>query len=269
MKVAAHITFFYMENRIPYLKETIANLQTLQADLTVNVYSNEKFDVSEFGQNVFLKIYGYSKQGKNKYSLLKSKFCNFLKIKNNIHPFHLAWESRHIIFKTRNDFDAQIYIEDDITFNQKKFAYWLKHKDVLVQNNFNLGFLRFEIDTENRVFATDLLDKIEKRIKLENIDYLINDNNPYCGFWIYDKAELKKFTKSREWKFKFEDYMTREKAAIGMHGINMKFYKNTVIPLELNEQNKMQINEGCLVHHLPNNYIGDHEFCKIELPIKF
>ena len=46
----------------------------------------------------------------------------------------------------RNDYDIFIYCEDDLLFTKKNFKYWLSHKDKCIQNNFNLGFLRVEVN---------------------------------------------------------------------------------------------------------------------------
>ena len=52
----------------------------------------------------------------------------------------------------KNNFDIYIYCEDDILFDNKNFNYWLKHKNTCIKNNYNLGFLRFEINKkDNRI----------------------------------------------------------------------------------------------------------------------
>ena len=50
----------------------------------------------------------------------------------------------------KNNFDIFIYCEDDILFDKKNFNYWLKHKNTCIKNNYNLGFLRFEINKKDK-----------------------------------------------------------------------------------------------------------------------
>lgn len=166
-----------------------------------------------------------------------------------------------------DDYDVQIYLEDDIHFKQENLDYWLKYKRVTLSNDYNLGFLRIEKDTDGKELMTDVNWPIEEVIQVEGQNFLINDLNPYCGFWIYDKKELRNFIKSKEWKFKFDGYGIRAKAAVGWHGKNMKRYKETIIPV-IKEGGKLITPSGAAVHHMPNNYIGKGKYCTREFPIE-
>jgi hypothetical protein len=92
---------------------------------------------------------------------------------------------------------------------------------------------------------------------LDNIKFIINDINPYYGFWVYDSTELEKFTKTKWWNFHWKGnsfnsfYGMAEMSATGWHGKNMDRYHETVFPLKNNV-----ISKGALLHHLPNNYIN-------------
>ena len=189
-----------------------------------------------------------------------------LGLKQWIHPYHLSWECRKVIQDKADDYDVQIYLEDDISFTQENLDYWLKYKGTLIENDYNLGFLRIE-EEGDQCLITDLSAPLTNICRIDNDTYLINDNNPYCGFWIYDKNELKKFIETKEWQFKFKEYFTREKSAIGWHGDQMNHYKKTLIPL-ITEGSNWQTPKGASVHHIPNNYIGHPIFCKVEFPIK-
>ena len=184
-----------------------------------------------------------------------------------VHPFYLTWENRKYVEKNIDNFDVQICLEDDIGFNAAAFEYWLRYKDICMRNNYNLGFLRTEMNATGEQYITDLTVKLNTVKAMEDQQFLVNDNNAYCGFWIYDKKELKEFIKTKEWKFNFNGYGIREKSAIGWHGIGMKRYKGTLIPLEKNQQGLYETPAGCGIHHIPNNYIGPEVFCKIKFPI--
>jgi hypothetical protein len=141
----------------------------------------------------------------------------------------------------------------------------LVYNEIVSNSGYNLGFLRTEFDG-NQKFITDLTKPLTNTISIDDKLFIINDNNPYCGFWIYSKKELKEFIKSKEWFFDFEHYGIREKAAIGWHGKNMSRYKNTIIPL-IENNNNLETLYHSNVHHLPNNYINHKFFCKIKFPI--
>jgi hypothetical protein len=132
--------------------------------------------------------------------------------------------------------------------------YWLKYKDFLLKMNYNLGFLRIEVNN-NIEYITDLYDeRLDTFINLNDKKYIVNNKNPYCAFWIYDNNEFNKFINSNFYNIKnIKGYGIREKSAIGLHGVETNFYKNTLIPLI---DNKLCID--CKIYHLPNNYVNDN-----------
>ena len=84
--------------------------------------------------------------------------------------------------------------------------------------------------------------------------YIVNDVNPYCAFWIYNKFEFNKFIKSNIWKFKwkkksaFAFYNIQEMSAVGWHGLNMERYLATIIPIKsgLDTKNHLLISKSCV-----------------------
>jgi hypothetical protein len=265
MRVAAHIPFFFVESRMIYLKKVVDQLQQLSAEVDIFVYTNNRSIQSQFGQrNVFIQYYAYSKYGKVAYF---NGLWNRLGLTSLVHPYYLTWENRKLVEKNLNNYDAQLYLEDDICFTAENFNYWLAHKDACYQNDFNLAFLRFEETAQQTKFLTDLTAVPEKVIRLNNQFFLLNDVNPYGGFWIYDRQELNRFTQTKEWKFNFDGFPIREKSAIGHHSLNMKRFKGNVIPLvHFDPSSGMaELPASCLVHHLPNTYIGHSLFCKIKV----
>ncbi|MBD99501.1 MAG: hypothetical protein CMO34_06630 [Verrucomicrobia bacterium] len=263
MKLAAHITFFYVEERILYLEKVIDGLLTMNCDTFIFIYTNKKLSLKKREHsNIQQLIFPYTAKSPNFHF---NSLIGRMGWKQWVHPYHLSWEPRKVIEKTAEEFDVQLYLEDDIAFTQKNLDYWLNHKDSLIKNGHNLGFLRVEINKEIRLI-TDLQSPLQETLTIDQTTYLVNDSNPYCGFWIYDKKELKRFIKTKEWKFKFEEYFVREKSAIGWHGTGMNRYKSTLLPL-VKKENNLQTEEGAAIHHLPNNYIGHPVFCKVRFPI--
>lgn len=263
MKIAVHITFFFVETRLDYLRKVIANFEELPHDLHFFIYSNRDLKSLIKASNVQFKLFPYKKFGVLGYN---GGFWNKLKLTSFVHPYHLAWENRKVVEQIVDAYDVQMYIEDDIAFKNENFNYWLKYKDICNRDNYNLGFLRFESDSKNQTYLTDLFDLPKKTIRLNQQLFLINNTNPYCGFWIYGQDELKKFVKTNEWNFKFKGIGIREKSAIGWHGLMMNRYQGTILPLCLSENGEYILSQGCAVHHIPNTYINDPVHCKIKLP---
>lgn len=261
MKIAAHVTFYFVENRLQYLRKVIENLEQLPHDVMIYIYSNVPLDDFIQSKKVIVKVFPYRKSkilGYNK------GIWNPLGMTRFVHPYHLAWENRKIVTRIINDYDAQIYLEDDIGFTNENLNYWLAYKDVCMEHSYNLGFFRIEKDLSNQVFITDPDTIPTKQVKIKDQHFIVNDVNPYCGFWIYDRVELLKFVKSKEWNFNFKGLAIREKSAIGWHGLMMNRYLGTILPITIENEKKMLLKE-CLVHHLPNNYIDHYAHCRIKL----
>jgi len=234
VKIAVHICSFngdkYKE-RFIFLKKIVKNY---------------------FEINKNIKIFIHTNKVSKKYKINKVKYI--VHGLRNENPFYLAWKCRPIIEKQKNQYDYFVYSEDDILFSKKNFSFWLKHKALCIENNYNLGFLRIE-DKNKKQFSTDLIDNIKYKIKINQKKFVVNNVNNYCALWIYDKKELSKFINTKFWKFKWKGkniyafYGIREMSAIGWHGKNMQRYKATIIPLL-----KKKLNPGCYIKHLSNNH---------------
>jgi hypothetical protein len=234
VKIAVHICSFNGENydqRFIFLKKIVKNFLAINRGVDIFIHTNK----------VQLKF----KIKKVKYVIHSLK---------NQNPFYLSWKCRPLIEKQKNKYDYFIYSEDDILFTKQNFEYWLKNKNICIQNDFNLGFIRTEFKNK-KIFSTDLINKIKYKITFGGKEFAVNDVNNYCAFWIYDKNELDKFVKTKFWKFKWKGknmyafYGVREMSAVGWHGKNMTRYKATVIPI-LNKKLK----SGCFIKHLSNNH---------------
>ncbi len=265
MKIAAHITFFYSSTRLQYLEKVIERLLEIDPEMDIFIYTNRESTLYPENNNIKFRVFNYRKFTFARFS--KNSLFYKLGIKWLVHPFYLAWENRENIENLVEEYEVQMYLEDDIEFKKENFHYWLRYKKQALSNNFNLGFFRYELDKENKKLLTDITWPLTEVIELEGKKYLMNKHNPYCGFWIMEKKELKKFIKSPEWRFEFDGYGIRAKAAVGWHGINMNRYKGTIIPLIKNEDSLVTPIDSA-VHHLPNNYIGKGRYCTKKFPLE-
>ncbi len=286
MKISAHITFFYRDEQIddrwtnadkkfPYLKKIIDEYNTYPVNVDIYIHTNKTFDLEIINNNEYnngtLKIV---KHNLNKYILFKGK------------NYYLTWASRKTIKKQRDKYDIFIYQEDDILIPKNAFNYWKENKSECIKNRLNLGFLRIELKDDIE-YVSDLEKKLSKKIKVNNKQYIVNDVNPYCAFWIYDKNELNAWINSKLWnlinihgrgavvslklekiglnripilRYLLYSYRNKrpdsamEASAIGLNGLNLNWYKHTVILLDKNN-----LNEDCRVYHLSNYYANENE----------
>jgi hypothetical protein len=51
-----------------------------------------------------------------------------------------------------------------------------------------------------------------------------------------------------------DGYSTREQSAIGLHGSDTPWYKNTLIPIVNNK-----LIDDCKIYHMPNNYVNNKD----------
>ena len=278
MKIAFHISCYFNEERLKYLNEVISGINTIEADISIFIYSNKdlKKNIESRGTNIKVFRYLYNlnilKPLYRKYGYYPFKhWSRRLGFTFLIHPYFLSWENRKIIKDVVNEFDIQMYLEDDILFTHTNFKYWCENKDRCLKSGYNLGFLRSEVDdkTGKVFYHYGMSSEIKRVIYIDGVPFLIKDEEPYAAFWIMDKSELKAFIKSPEWEFKNDNYGEREISAVGWHGKHMSRYKGTVIRIQQEGDDLFSVVESSLVHHLPNNYIGHDIFCKVAHPLKF
>jgi hypothetical protein len=170
---------------------------------------------------------------------------------SNIHPFYLTWKCRKLLQQQQNDYDAFMYIEDDILVPYKAVKYWLENNEKIIQMNYNLGFVRIEVEN-NVEYITDFNGKqLDTIIHLNGTTYCVNNHNPYCAFWIYNKNEFNRFVNSQYYDINnIVGHGVREMSAIGLHGIGTNWYISTLIPIVDNK-----LIDDCKIYHLPNNYV--------------
>ena len=286
MKLAVHITFFYRDEKLddrwtnakdkfPYLKKIINEYNQYPVNVDIYIHTNKRFDLLD------LK---YDEYKNGKIQLIKHNLYKYSLFKGK--NYYLTWASRKTIKRQRNDYDFFIYQEDDIFIPINAFKYWQTNKGDCLKNNYNLGFLRIELKDEIE-YVSDLDMKIDKIINLDKKEYVINDVNPYCAFWIYDKTELNKWIESKFWdlknihgkgaivsnklekiglnNFPFLRYLAysfknkrpdsaMEASAIGINGLNLGWYKYTVLPVKNNK-----VDNDCRVYHLSNYYANEYD----------
>ena len=236
MKIVKHISFFYLQNRMNYINTIINETNKYEHTTDIFIHTNNPSLVED----------SFIKYTNGRIQII----CHDL---SNIHPFFLTWMCRDLLKQQINDYDVFMYIEDDILVPYKSIKYWLEYNEKLIQMNYNVGFVRIEVEN-NIEYITDLFgEKLDTIIQLDNESYCVNNKNPYCAFWIYNKHEFIRFVNSPYYNIhNITGYGVREQSAIGLHGVETRWYKNTVIPIMNNK-----LIDGCRIYHLPNNYVID------------
>ena len=253
LKQVTHIAFYYIEERLKWLHQLIKEMNTYDHLCDIYIHTNVK-------SHIDIPLYTNGTITIISHDL------------TNINPYYLTWKPRDILKTQNNDYDIFMYVEDDILVPKSAIKYWLEYKDVCLKNNCNLGFFRIEVDmlkNNGKEYCTDnstspcgkVKQNLTKTININNQEFIINDKNPYCAFWIYDKSEFNRFLNSPYYNIaNIKGYHIRESSAIGLHGLKTPWYKHTVIPII----NKKLISD-CKVYHLPNNYIYNSGGYKLNL----
>ena len=234
MKITKHISFYFLTNRIIYINNIIDETNKYEYTTDIFIHTNNN-DLQEVMFNNYTNGY------------IKIIYHDL----SNIHPYYLTWKCRELLQQQQNDYDIFIYIEDDILVPYKAIKYWLEYNEKLIEMNYNLGFVRIEVEN-NIEYITDLYgEKFDNIINLNEKMYCVNNKNPYCAFWIYNKNEFIKFVNSKYYDINnIIGYDTREKSAFGLHGLNTDWYKSTLIPIINNK-----LIEECKIYHMSNNLV--------------
>ena len=233
--LCVHITYWHNPDRLRYLSKQIDALNELNCNVDIFVHTN----IERIALNSrFFTIHHN----------MTVEYCHFL-----------SWKHRPLMESQLKQYDMFMYLEDDILFTQDNWSYYLKYHDLVRQHSSYIGFVRVETDG-SKWYPTDITPNFGPceplpRKKLGEHDLWVNTNNFYNGFWLLDNIEMQKYTKHASWNLMKCDFFggfIREKAAIGP----IPFFKEVLLDLD---------QPGCVVHHMPNNYIGHHVFCRTQL----
>jgi len=259
MIIAKHICFFFKEDRLQYINRIIKETDTYSLTTDIYIHTN----------------YNFSKELLCNYSngsliIVFHDLSNNMRFQSN--PICFPYFIRDVIKSQKDKYDIFIYLEDDILIPKEALNYWLFYKEKMIANNYNLGFFRIEIDEKGDEYGSDqaaspdgqINEYLTKTVIIDNEQFIINDVNPYCAFWIYDKDEFNKYANSHYYQL---DDGSRETVAFGLHRPDIKRYRATIAPLRNN-----QICKESRVFHMPNNYVHKkggwvlhlfEDFCKL------
>jgi len=257
IKIAICITFHYNEHRLKYLEKVINEFDNLGLNINITIITNTNdplvlTKIKNFVFHNISNIYFFTPIGLG-------------------HPYLLAWSHLEIFRKQVLDesFTHFLYIEDDILITKKNIDYWLINREILRPYGLIPSFFRYEINNFNKKFySSDVVKPISiydcKLFKISENKSFINIPYPYQGLYFLDRELLLEhlngpsscpdFDHNDSGLFRIQSHDMRARAAFCLTFINIpKGYRSRNVLL-LNGTN---IDEACLVHHLPNNYTNN------------
>lgn len=230
LSLAAHISFFFVEERIPNLRKVVEAILEYKQFSTKHIWihSNKNFSLNL--PNVHIVVHD----------------CSLM-----MHPWHLTWAHRPLLKSQIGKYDVFMYNEDDILVTQNNIDYWFEYNPFAISLGKDLGFIRIETDNFENEFVVDLLhgEKHDGRWKYGNTDFAILRRN-YRGFWLYNSHLMEYFSNTNGF-CSMPNYtdQCRENAARGMQH---EYYTKTIVPII---DGKLHMDSR--VYHLSNNYWGD------------
>lgn len=224
-----HITFFFMMDRLVYLEKSIETIGQYGCETDIFIHTNVP-DLKMVNGNV---------------SIIHHEL-------GDEHPYYLTWKCRELLATQDGQYDVYMYMEDDLMIPNTAIQYWIRYHKILNNKNYNLGFFRIEIDEKGVEYVSDLIRPLSQSITLCGELFCVNDVNPYCAFWIYDRWEFARFVKSPYYDLtNIKGYGVRESSAIGLHGCLTRWYKTTLVLLD----SPSRVSDACKIYHMPNNYV--------------
>lgn len=169
-------------------------------------------------------------------------------------PFKLTWVHRAEMQKRLGDFDAFLYLEDDIIIPQYTMRRWMQETRRLAAHGFLPGFVRVEESRSGELMLADYLAPLERSaiLRLEGRPYL-RTPYPYQACWVYDAAGMRELASQ-------PDFLTgdvsngdlRARIALGLQftAVPEGAPSRALIPLT----DTLQVAPDALVFHAPSNY---------------
>jgi hypothetical protein len=250
MKIAICVAFYFRNDRLVFLKKTCSDFHALAPSVNLTIVTNASND-SDLGcirdSLQFLDI---------KYEIYSASDLG--------HPLLLPW-SHFTVFRrllTDQSFSHFLYVEDDIYVCQKNIEYWINAEEALRSHGLIPSFLRYEFQSgKDSKYCTDLSAPVfvwrRPRLILTPRKAFLNMPSPYQAMYFLDRKRMKEHlegpTSSPDFPIAWN---IREKAAQGLSWseIPKGFFSRSVVGYDPTSH---QIDEGALVHHLPNNYANN------------
>jgi len=272
MKITKHISFYYNSNRICYINRIIQECNSYPFITDIFIHTNYKFsnEILHENTNGKIEIIVHDLSNINPFYLTwkcrdllknqKDDYDIFMYIEDDIlvpKEAILYWLKYNEQLIARNYNLGFVRIE---TLHDEEYITDLQKNEYLTKY---LLFPRIgkadseETNVENVPNRKAVLNVLLQSLCSTNSEgdllspdelddlFVINDKNPYCAFWIYNKHEFHKYVNSELYNIQnIKGYLFREASAIGLHGLETNWYKHTIIPLHLCRFTPLKIYNG-------------------------
>jgi hypothetical protein len=245
-KLVIAICCHFNEARLPYLDKISNDFTNLGSEVLVIIVTNTK----------------NSDELKKLESVIAGKGYEFrFFIPDTLgHPLLLTWAHFPVFKDLLEDesFSHFMYLEDDTLITRQNMSYWVESRELLRPYGLIPSFLRVEKKiNDDRWFSSDCphpfyiyaLPRVQVK---ENLGF-INLPELYQGMYLLDRELMFEHLNGPTYNPNSGVWGIQEKAAQGVTFANVPqgFSTRNLIPYKLDTA---QVDERCLIHHVPNNY---------------
>jgi hypothetical protein len=237
MKLWVSLCFYYAESRLQNFKRTINNLSNIP-NIKITVDSNVNFD-----SNLDIRV---------------TELAD---------PYHYTWEHKKYMPEfLASDYTHFAYLEGNIDVTKKTFDYWIKTRELFLENNRNFipAVHRIQKDKEGNIYSLDCTHKQahSRKVILKDQEFVFL-SEPYQGMFIMDKQLVEEHINSGYYSLGHKHtYGIRESANLG------NIYVNVPPNLPHRAALPLNITDDCMVEHFGTDYLNDpnspHAKIKIE-----
>lgn len=251
VSIAAH----YVPQRVQFLARALDAInQWQQSDVTISIVTNDLALAEDPGLADILGALRHN-----------DRTVIFDKAHGLEHPWHLTWWHKQRLrqwTKQAGDGDLFCYIEDDITVPPAALDYFVQYLDAAKQLGVIPGFLRYEIDANDRTISTDFrahqIVEDSQIINLSGTSFVASEY-PYWAGFVLDKALAEEYLRSPWADIDSADAQPQSSGhtcrvqsawALTYHSVPPSMPSRIVVPVDAS----LQPLEACRVWHTPNNY---------------
>jgi len=257
VSIAAH----YVPQRVRYLARALDAInQWQQTDIAIAIVTNDLALADDPALSAVMNELNNS-----------GRKVTFDKTHGLEHPWHLTWWHKQRLrqwAEQAGDGDLFCYIEDDIAVPRAAIDYFMQYLDAAKQRGVIPGFLRYEIDADNRTISTDF--RTHQSIADDDIISLSGTSfvpleYPYWAGFVLDKKLADEYLRSPWSQIDSANAQPQSHGhtcrvqsawALTYHNVLPTMPSRLVAPVDAD----LQPLEQCCVWHTPNNYSATRSY---------
>lgn len=250
IKLAVCVTFHFVRDRFQYLEALCKNFSNLAREVDVTIVTNT---VDSEEQKAILRI-------GDQYGLNLSLF-----VPTGLgHPYLLPWSHFPVMREKFLDpaFTHFLYQEDDMLVRQETVIYLLEARELLRAAGLLPAIVRVEKNSRNgEWYVTDEIKPVElaqrSMVRVEGGPIgFVNLFVCYQAMYFLDRECMARHLSGDSSNPNAGMWHIRERASQALTFVDVPegFRCRYVVPMDIATK---RLDERCMVHHLPNNYVFD------------